>query len=106
MASSCMSGVSICWMGHLFSISNPTCPASRPRDYAVGGWPKLRHDRRDDVCSSSPPGKRQRAPVAPAELCSFLQAKGGLFRRGETATELSIVVGRSLFAEAVLRTQE
>ncbi len=43
---------SICWMGHLFSISNPTCLASRPKGYAVGGWPKLRHDRGDDfVCS-------------------------------------------------------
>src|SRR6266581_8036880 len=44
-----MFGASICWMGHLFSISNPTCLASRPKSYAVGGWPKLRHDRSDDV---------------------------------------------------------
>ncbi len=36
-ASSCMFGASICWMGHPFSISNPTCPASRPKSYAVGG---------------------------------------------------------------------
>src|SRR5437588_12259323 len=40
-----MFAASICSMGHLFSISNPTCPASRPKSYVVGGWPKLKQDR-------------------------------------------------------------
>jgi tRNA (adenine37-N6)-methyltransferase len=46
--------------GTPISISNPTCPASRPKGYAEGGWPKLRHDRGDERA------KACKAPPAPA----------------------------------------
>jgi tRNA (adenine37-N6)-methyltransferase len=40
--------------------ANRTCPASRPKGYAEGGWPKLRHDRGDERA------KACKAPPAPA----------------------------------------